>query len=75
MYKVYPYQLEADEKYQKARNEQWKKEMKIEEKRRKEDQKHQLGMMQMLGQMMTHGAIYPPLSTSPYDFDYHNDTF
>ena len=62
------YQLEAE----KRDEERWQKEMEIEEKRRKEDQQHELHMMQILGQMLQHRS-YPP--SSPYDYNYHDDTF
>ena len=64
------YQTEAE----KRDEERWKKEMELEEKRRKEDQQHELRVMQMLGQMLQHRS-YPPTNPSPYEFNYHDDTF
>jgi hypothetical protein len=63
------YQLEAE----KRDEERWRKEMELEEKRRKEDQQHELHMMQILGQMLQHRSYPPP--SSPYDYNYHDDTF
>ena len=34
------YQVEAEERFQEREDERWTKEIKIEEKRRKEDQQH-----------------------------------
>ena len=53
------YQLKAD----KIDKECWKKEAELEEKRRREDQQHELCVMQMLGQMLQQQRSYPPLVT------------
>lgn len=68
------FQAEADEKYEKREEERWKKEMELEERRRKEDQQDEIHMMQMLGQLLQHRP-YPPPTSSPYDLDYHDNTF
>ena len=60
------YQMEAE----KREEERWKREQELEEKRRREDQQHELRVLQMLGQMIQHRSYdYPP---SPYDY---SDTF
>ena len=56
-------QVEAEERFQK-REERWK-EMELEERQRRED-RHQLQMMQMLGQMMQ-SRPYSPAYT--FDLD------
>ena len=66
------YQVEAEERFQKREDERWKEEMEIEENRRKEDQQHEMRMMQMIGQMMQRRSYPPP--TSAYEFNY-DDTF
>ena len=55
--------------------EQWKKEMEFEEKRMKEQQAHEMRMMQLMGQMLQRRQTHLPPSTSSYDFNYHDDTF
>ena len=64
------YQPEA-EKREELR---WKKELELEEKRRREDQQHELWVMQMIGQMLQQQRSYPPSNSSPYDFNY-DETF
>ena len=64
------YQVEAEERFQNREDERLKKETELDEKRRKEDQQHQMRMMQLIGQMMQRRS-YPP---SSYDFNY-DDTF
>ena len=68
------YQAESEERVKKIGEEQWKKEMEFEEKRMKEQQAHEMRMMQLMGQMLQRRQNLPP-STSPYDFNYHDDTF
>lgn len=66
------YQMEAE----KREEERWKKEIELEEKRRRDDQQHELRVMQMLGQMLQHRSYdYPPPNSSSYDYSYHDDTF
>ena len=60
------FQAEAEERFEKREEERWKKEMEMEERRRKDDQKHEMQLMQMLLQHRP----YPPRSSSPYEFDY-----
>ena len=48
----FKFQAEADEKFEKREEEQWKKEMELVERRRTEAQQHDVNMMQMLGQML-----------------------
>ena len=43
------YQIEAEEKFEEDR---WKKEIELEEKRRNEERRHEVQMMQMIGQML-----------------------
>jgi hypothetical protein len=54
------YQHEAEERYQRN-EERWQKEIEVEEKRRKEDQEHE---MRMMGQMFQ-GSYH-----RQYEFDY-----
>ena len=68
------YQAESEERVKKIGEEQWKKEMEFEEKRMKEQQAHEMRMMQLMGQMLQRRQNLPP-STSTYDFNYHDDTF
>ncbi|XP_064400478.1 uncharacterized protein LOC135346698 [Halichondria panicea] len=59
------YQREAEERFEKREEERWDKERKLEDVRRKEEQAHQLQMMQMLGQMIQQPRQYfPPPSQS-----------
>lgn len=62
------YQRESEERFQQLREEQWKNEKEIEERRRREDKEHELRIIQMLGQ----GFNNYNYSTPPhqYDFDY-----
>ena len=71
------FQAEADEKFEKREEEQWKKEMELEERRRKEAQQHDMNMMQMLGQMLCiqHRSYLPPTSSPYYDLGYDDNTF
>ena len=52
------FQREADERHQKFVEEQWKKELELDEKRRHEDKEHELRIMEMLGQMFNRPAYY-----------------
>ena len=64
------YQREAEEGYQKRNDECWKKEIELEEKRRREDQEHDMKMMTMLGRMFQEsGGNYHSFS-GQYDYDY-----
>ena len=57
------YQAEAEEKF--MQNEDcWKREVELEEKRRREDQEHEIRLFQMLGEM-----LQPP-TASPFDYKY-----
>ena len=56
------YQREAEERYQRNEEERWQREIEMEEKRRKEDQEHE---MRMMGQMFQ-GSSYH----RQYEFDY-----
>ena len=49
------YQMEAEERHAKQEEERWQKEMEFEEKRRLENQEHELRMMKLLGRMF-HGG-------------------
>ena len=64
------YQAEAE----KREEERWRKEMELEETRRREDQQHELRMMQMLGQMLQHRS-YPQPNSTPYEYNHYDDTF
>lgn len=59
------YQREAEERYQRNEEERWQREIEMEEKRRKEDQEHEMRMMRMMGQMFQ-GSSYH----RQYEFDY-----
>ena len=68
------YQREAEERHQKSEEERWQKEIELEEKRRREDQKHEMRMMRLLGQMFQSSSSY----RRQYEFDYigsQNDTY
>ena len=45
------YQWAAEERFQKHEEERWKKEIELEDRRRWENQEHELRLMQILGQM------------------------
>ena len=61
------YQREAEEKYQRNEEERWQREIEMEEKRRKEDQEHEMRMMRMMAQMFQGpGSSYH----RQYEFDY-----
>ena len=61
------YQNETEESYRKWEEERWEKELELDEKRRKENQEHEIRLFQMLGQMVRPRESYP---ASPYNFDY-----
>lgn len=61
------HQTEAEERYQKREEERWKKETELDDKRRKEDQEHELRLFQMLERMMNPANRY---SSSSYDHNY-----
>ena len=63
------YQWEAEERYQKNEEERWQKEIELEEKRRREDQEHEMRMMRMLGQLFQ-GSSYH----RQYEFDCYHST-
>ena len=48
--------------------------MELEKTRRREDQQHELRMMQMLGQMLQHRS-YPQPNSTPYEYNHYDDTF
>lgn len=60
------HQMQAEERYAKQEEERWQKEMEFEEKRRKEDQEHELRMMELLGRMF-HGGNQT--YGRPYEFN------
>ena len=65
------YQREAEERFQRN-EERWKKETELEEKRRREDQEHEMRVMQMLGQMFQGGGSYrnyTPNTGPQYDYE------
>ena len=62
-------QTEAEKKFHKREEERWKKEIELEEKRRNEERRHGVQMMQMIGQML-HPRPYPQQS---YNFNYDDD--
>ena len=45
------YQLEVEERYKQYEDEQWQKEVELEEKRRQEDQQHEIRLMGMMASM------------------------
>ena len=65
------YQREAEERFQKSEDERWKKETDLEENRRREDQQHEMRMLQMLGQMFQGGSYrnYTPATGPQYNFE------
>lgn len=65
------FQTEAEERFEKREEKRWKREMELEERHRKEYHQHEMQMMQMLLQHRS----YPPPSSSPYEFEYHGNTF
>ena len=58
------YQVEAKEKFMQNEEDRWKREVELEEKRRREDQEHEIRLFQMLGEM-----LQPP-TASPFDYEY-----
>ena len=63
------YQRTAEQRYQEHDDERWKQANELEERRRKEDQEHDMRMMRMLGEMFQ-GRTYHSSYTVQYDFDY-----
>ena len=63
------YQRDADEQYKKQEEERWKKDVELEEKRRREDRQHDMRMMQMLGSILQ-GSSYNRYNPEQYEFDY-----
>lgn len=61
------YQNESEESYRKWEEERWEKELELDEKRRKENQEHEITLFQMLGQMVKPRENY---LVSPYNFEY-----
>ena len=61
------YQNESEESYRKWEEECWEKELELDEKRRKENQEHEIRLFQMLGQMVKPRESFP---ASPYNFKY-----
>ncbi|XP_064398521.1 uncharacterized protein LOC135345100 [Halichondria panicea] len=69
------YQREAEERFDKREEERWERERKLAETRRKEEQTHQLNMIQMLGQLIRQpgpSQYYPP-SSQPFNPDSQYD--
>ena len=69
------YQREAEERFERREEERWERERKLDETRRKEEQAHQLNMLQMLGQMINQPrpSQYFPLSSQPFNPDSQYD--
>ena len=65
------YQKEAEERFMKYEEERWQKEVELEEKRRKQDQDHEIRMMEMIGRMFGRGS--PHNYGGMYNFD--EDTY
>jgi len=63
------YQRAAEERYQERDNERWKEANELEERRRKEDQEHDMRMMRMLGEMFQ-GGTYHSGYTRQYEYEY-----
>ena len=61
------YQNESEKSYRKWEEERWEKELEVDEKRRKENQEHEIRLFQMLGQMVKPRESFP---ASPYNFEY-----
>ena len=67
------YQKDAEERFKKWEDERWKKELELEEKRRREDREHEVTLFQMLGQMLKprdRDSYNNTYSGPPYDFEY-----
>uniref|UniRef100_A0A1X7SLC1 Uncharacterized protein n=1 Tax=Amphimedon queenslandica TaxID=400682 RepID=A0A1X7SLC1_AMPQE len=58
------YQAEAEEKLMQNKDDRWKKEVELEEKKRRKDQEHEIRLFQMLGEM-----LQPP-TASQFDYAY-----
>ena len=58
------YQAEAEKKFMQNEEDRWKREVELEEKRRREDQEHEIRLFQMLGEMLQ----LP--TASPFDYEY-----
>ena len=55
------YQSKAEERFRKAEEDRWKKEVEHEDQRRKEDREHEVRMLRMLGDIMRQSYnTYPP---------------
>ena len=65
------YQKDAEERFQKWEDEWWKRELELEEKRRREDREHEVTLFQMLGRMLKPRDSYQnSYCGPPYDFEY-----
>ena len=64
------HQREAEERFQKYEEERWTRETELEEKRRREDQEHEIRMVQLLGQMFQ-GRNYHSLAANTGTYDYN----
>ena len=55
------YQTDTEERFRKAEEDRWMKEMEHEDQRRKEDREHEVRMLRMLGDIMRQNYNpYPP---------------
>ena len=65
------YQREAEERYQKWEEQRWQKETELEEKRRQEEQQHEMRLFQVLGSIIKPRESYhTDYNPSSYNFDY-----
>ena len=67
------YQREAEGRFQRYEDERWKKELEVEETRRKEDREHEMRMMAMLGQMFQgrHSSSSDSFNFEDYPSNYY----
>ena len=63
------YQQASEERFMKWEEEQWNRECEMEERRRKQDQEHEMRMLEMLGRFMQ--PRYPYSGSGP-SFDPYN---
>ena len=62
------YQLEVEERYKQYEDERWQKEVELEEKRRQEDQQHEIRLMGMMASMFQR-------SHHNYSFNYEDTDY
>ena len=63
------HQKEAGERFQKYEDERWKKETELEERRRREDRKHEFRVLQLLG-LVFQRESYDYNTAGQYNYEY-----